>query len=129
MKTLDDTVMLVAPDIQNVPQIRTPLVRRIMLHWLVRLLITWFGFGFLTAATVAGLQALSVELSPTDSLFQPLIQGNHWLSGGAFGIEASVIAIVLGLGLGIAFLVRAVQQKRIMRGLWWRGGINVLSNS
>ena len=313
MKTLDDTVMLVVSDIQNVPQTRTPLARRIVLHWLVRLLITWFGFGLLTAATVAGLQALSVELrpivtvgvlagcalltvfavtrlierrnpaeiglslrrfvidwlkgagvgaaylcasvgilvllggyrisgvafvgqalaagfllyflvgifeetlvrgilfrfleegfgswialtmtalffgfshmsnpdasvwgaiaialeagvsigavymatrslwfamglhtawnflqgaifgvavsgtgAPTDSLFQPLIQGNHWLTGGAFGIEASVIAVVLGLGLGICFIVHAVRQKRIMHGLLWRGGINELNNS
>jgi hypothetical protein len=39
-----------------------------------------------------------------------------------------VIAVVLGLGLGISFLMHAVRQKRIMRGLWWRSGINVLRN-
>jgi membrane protease YdiL (CAAX protease family) len=312
MKTFDDAVTLATPGIQNAPQTRMPLARRIVLHWVVRLLITWFAFGLLTAATVAGLQALSVEISPivsvgllsmcalftvvavtrlierrkladiglgvrrfaidwlkgagvgaaylcacvgilavlggyrisgvafvepaltsglvlqvlvgvfeetlfrgilfrfleegfgswialtmtalffgfshlnnphatvwsaiaialeagvslgavymatrslwfamglhtawnffqgaifgvavsgigapTDSLFQPLIQGNQWLTGGAFGIEASVIAVVLGLGVGIAFLVHAVRQQRIMRGLLWRGGINVLSN-
>jgi hypothetical protein len=32
----------------------------------------------------------------------------------------------LGLGLGIYFIVRAVKQKRHMRGLLWRGGINLL---
>ena len=58
----------------------------------------------------------------------PLIQGNPWLTGGAFGIEASVIAVVLGLGVGSYFIVQALRQQRIMRGLWWRGGINVLSN-
>ena len=312
MKILGDTVKLASLGVQNAPQIRMPLVRRIALHWVVRLLITWFGFGLMTAAIVAGLQALSVEISPTvsvgvlavcallavfavtrlierrnlaeiglslrrlvidwlkgagvgaaylcasvgilallggyritgvafagqalagglllhvlvgvfeetlfrgilfrfleegfgswialtltalffgfshlsnpnatvwsaiaialeagvsfgavymatrslwvamgfhtawnflqgnifgvavsgagaptDSLFQPLIQGNPWLTGGAFGIEASVIAVGLGLGLGIYFVAHAVQQKRIMRGLLWRGGINVLSN-
>jgi len=313
MKPFDDTVKLASLGVQSAPLIPLPLARRIVLHWLVRLLITWFGFGLMTAAAVAGLQALSVEISPivsvgllsvcalltvvavtrlierrnpadigldvrrlgidwlkgagvgaaylcasvgilalfggyritgvafagqalasglllhvlvgvfeetlfrgilfrfleegfgswialtvtalffgfshlnnphasvwsaiaialeagvsigavymatrslwfamglhtawnvlqgaifgvavsgigapTDSLFQPLIQGNPWLTGGAFGIEASVIAVVLGLGLGIAGIVYAVRKQRIMRGLWWRGGINVLSNS
>ena len=92
----------------------------------------WFAMGFHTAwnvlqGTIFGV-AVSGVGAPNDSLFQPLMQGNHWLTGGAFGIEASVIAVVLGLGLGISFLVHAVRHKRIMRGLLWRGGINVLSN-
>ncbi|NWF78776.1 MAG: CPBP family intramembrane metalloprotease [Chloroflexi bacterium] len=312
MQTCDDTVTLAAPIIPDAPQTRIPLAQRIGLHWVVRFLITWFGFGLLTAALVAGLQAMSVEISPivstgvlavcallavfmvtllierrnpadiglslrrfvidclkgagvgaaylctavgilavlggyritgvvfvgpalagalvlhllvgvfeetlvrgilfrfleeglgswialaisalffgfshlsnphatlwsaiaialeagvvigavymatrslwfvmglhtawnflqgalfgvavsgadapTESLFQPLIQGNHWLTGGAFGIEASVITVVLGLGLGIFFCVSAVRRQRTMRGLWWRGGINVLRN-
>ncbi len=311
MNTFDESVQLGTVDIQDVHMIRLPLARRIMLHWVVRLLITWFGFGLLTWAGVAGLEALSVEITPivtvgvlavcvlltvfavtglierrnpaaiglglchfvidwlkgagvgaaylgasvgilallggyrmtgvtfarealagglllhflvgvveetlfrgilfrfleeglgswlalsitalffgfshwgnpnatvwsaiaialeagvlfgavymatrslwivmglhtawnflqgaifgvavsgngapSDSLFQPLIQGNPWLTGGAFGIEASMIAVVLGLGLGSYFMVQAVQQQRILRGLWWRGGINVLN--
>ena len=311
MKTFDDTGKLAAFGIQNVPQTSMSLARRIMRHWVVRLLSTWFGFGLMTAAPVAGLQSLSVEISPavsvgvlavgslltvlavtrlierrnpaeiglglrrfvmdwlkgagvgtaylctsvgilallggyrmngvtfagqslaaglllhfsvgvfeetlfrgilfrfleegfgswlaltltalffglshwsnpngtawsaiaigleagilfgavymatrslwvamglhtawnflqgnifgvavsgngapTDSLFQPTIQGNPWLTGGAFGIEASVIAVVLGLGLGSYFMARAVRQKRTLRGLWWRSGINELS--
>ena len=312
MKTFDDTVQLASPGVQSAPLIPLPLARRIALHWVVRLLITWFGFGLMTAAMVAGLQALSVEIgptlsvgllgvsallavlavtrlierrnpaeiglglrrfvidwlkgagvgaaylcasvgivavlggyritgvafagpalagglllhflvgvfeetlfrgilfrfleeglgswialtltalffglshlsnpnatvwsalaialeagvsigaaymatrslwfamglhttwnflqgnifgvavsgngAPTDSLFIPLIQGNPWLTGGAFGIEASVITVVLGLGLGIYFIARAVHQKRIMVGLLQRGGINQLGN-
>jgi uncharacterized protein len=92
----------------------------------------WFAIGFHTAwnflqGNIFGV-AVSGNGAPTDSLFVPLIQGNQWLTGGAFGIEASVIAVVLGLGLGSYFMVRAVQQKRTMRGLLWRGGINVLKN-
>jgi hypothetical protein len=92
----------------------------------------WFAMGLHTAWNVLQGAIFGIAVSgagaSTDSLFQPLIQGNHWLTGGAFGIEASVIAVVLGLGLGSSFLVHAVRQRRIMRGLWWRGGINVLSN-
>ena len=310
MKPFDAAVKLAAPDIQNAPPPRIPLAWRIVLHWVVRLLITWFGFGLMTAATVAGLQAISVDITPlvstgllavcalltvgavtrllerrhlaaiglgvrrfvidwlqgagvgaaylcacvgllavlggyritgvavagqalvgglvlhvlvgvfeemlfrgilfrfleegfgswialtitalffgwshlnnphatpwsaiaialeagvligavymatrslwfamglhtawnflqgtifgvavsgngapTESLFRPLIEGNPWLTGGAFGIEASVITVVVGLGVGSFCLVYAVRQQRIMRGLWWRDGINVL---
>ena len=91
----------------------------------------WFAMGLHTAwnflqGNIFGV-AVSGNGAPTDSLFRPLIQGNPWLSGGAFGIEASVITVVLGLGLGIYFMVRAVRQKRIMRGLLRRGGINELN--
>ena len=93
----------------------------------------WVAMGMHTAwnflqGTIFGV-AVSGVGAPTDSLFKPVIQGNPWLTGGAFGIEASVIAVVLGLGLGIHLLVYAVRQKRIMRGLLWRGGINVLSSN
>jgi uncharacterized protein len=92
----------------------------------------WVVMGFHTAWNFLQGAVFGVAVSgngvPTDSLFKPLIQGNPWLTGGAFGIEASVISVVLGLGLGITFVVRAVQQKRTMRGLLWRGGINALRN-
>ncbi len=92
----------------------------------------WIAMGLHTAwnflqGNIFGV-AVSGNGAPTDSLFRPLIQGNRWLTGGAFGIEASVITVVLGLGLGIYFIVHAVRQKRILRGLLWRGGINGLSN-
>ncbi len=91
----------------------------------------WVVMGLHTAwnflqGTIFGV-AVSGAGAPTDSLFQPFIQGNPWLTGGAFGIEASVIAVALGLGLGIYFMVQAMRRKRIMRGLLWRGGINVLN--
>lgn len=90
----------------------------------------WVAMGLHTAwnflqGTIFGV-AVSGNGAPTDSLFQPLIQGNPWLTGRAFGIEASLIAVVLGLGLGSYFMVQAVRQKRILRGLLWRGGINLL---
>lgn len=92
----------------------------------------WVVMGMHTSwnflqGTIFGV-AVSGNSAPTDSLFQPSIQGNSWLTGGAFGIEASVIAVVLGLGLGLYLTVYAVRQNRILCGLFWRSGINVLSN-
>src|SRR5215211_6929874 len=68
MKPFDDVVKIETPGVQSVPLLPLPLARRIMLHWVVRLLITWFGFGLMTAAIVAGLQAMSVEISPIVSV-------------------------------------------------------------
>src|SRR3954465_3377582 len=68
MKPFDDAVTLASPGIQSATPARMPLARRIVLHWVVRLLITWFGFGLMTAALVAGLQTLSVEISPIVSV-------------------------------------------------------------
>src|SRR5690349_25126339 len=63
MKTVDDTVTLDPLGIQDALQTPLPLARRIVLHWVMRFLLTWFGFGLMTAAVVTGLQAMSVELS------------------------------------------------------------------
>ena len=90
----------------------------------------WFAMGMHTAwnflqGNIFGV-AVSGNGAPTDSLLQPLIEGNPWLTGSTFGIEAGVIAVVLGLGLGIYFVARAKRQRRVMSGLFRRGGINTL---
>jgi membrane protease YdiL (CAAX protease family) len=93
----------------------------------------WIAMGLHTAWNFLQGAVFGVSVSgagvPTDSLFTPVLQGNQWLTGGAFGIEASVIAVVLGLGLGAYLMVHAVRHNRIMRGLLWRSGINMPSHS
>ena len=46
----------------------------------------------------------AVSGGDTPSLIKPVIQGSDWLTGGAFGAEASIPAFVLGLTLAIVFL-------------------------
>jgi uncharacterized protein len=46
------------------------------------------------------------------------------LSGGEFGAEGSIVAMVLGLILGVYFLVRSVQRGRIVRPFWQRRDIS-----
>ncbi|NTV63323.1 MAG: CPBP family intramembrane metalloprotease [Oscillochloris sp.] len=60
----------------------------------------------------------------TTSLLVARFEGPELLTGGVFGIEASLIAILLGLALGLWFAVRAARSGRTMRALLWRGGIN-----
>src|SRR4051794_6639130 len=68
MKPFDNAVTLATPGMHNAPPTRMPLARRIVVHWVVRLLITWFAFGIITAASVAGLQAMSIEVGPIVSV-------------------------------------------------------------
>ena len=46
----------------------------------------------------------AVSGADTESLVAPVIQGSDWLTGGAFGAEASIPAFVLGLVVAIVFL-------------------------
>ena len=66
-------------------------------------------FGVPVSGTGASMGLLSAE---------PV--GPVLLSGGDFGPEASVVAVVLGLALGIYFLGRAVKQGRIVQPFWRR---------
>ena len=46
----------------------------------------------------------AVSGNGTPSLISPVIQGSDWLTGGSFGAEASIPALVLGMALAIVFL-------------------------
>jgi membrane protease YdiL (CAAX protease family) len=88
----------------------------------------WFVAGLHTAwnflqGPVYGFN-ISGSGATTESLLRPSIQGPELLTGGVFGMEASLIAVLLGLALGVWFAARAARGGRAMRPLLWRGGIN-----
>ena len=47
-----------------------------------------------------------------DSLLQATVEGPDILTGGAFGAEASIITVILGLALSIWFIVRCPKQHK-----------------
>ena len=53
----------------------------------------------------------AVSGNETQSLVKSVIEGSEWLTGGPFGAEASIPALVLGLAFAVVFLV--VKQKRL----------------
>ena len=46
--------------------------------------------------------------------------GPEWLTGGDFGLEASVVALVVATGAGLGLLVFAVRRGQIMPPMWKR---------
>ncbi|MBX0329730.1 CPBP family intramembrane metalloprotease [Oscillochloris sp. ZM17-4] len=88
----------------------------------------WFVAGLHTAWNFFQGPVFGFNISgsgmTTDSLLTPAIQGPELLTGGVFGIEASLIAVLLGLALGVWFAARAALSGRTARALLWRGGVN-----
>jgi hypothetical protein len=42
------------------------------------------------------------------------LTGPEWLSGGIFGPEASIVAVLVCVGVGSALLLRAARKKRFV---------------
>jgi membrane protease YdiL (CAAX protease family) len=85
-----------------------------------RLWLVWglhFGWNFMQDG-VLGMPNSGITELP--SWIQPSINGPTWLTGGAFGIEASVIAIALQVALGICLLIYAKNLGQFIAPYWRR---------
>jgi uncharacterized protein len=47
-----------------------------------------------------------------------VLTGPEWLTGGGFGLEASLPAVLVATGAGIVILAAAVRKGRVARPLW-----------
>lgn len=75
----------------------------------------WLPIGMHWGWNFAQGSIFGFSVSGTDggaSLIKPMLTGPQWLTGGEFGAEASVVAIVIGLALGLWFAVQAVRRQR-----------------
>jgi membrane protease YdiL (CAAX protease family) len=63
--------------------------------------------------------AVSGNLAPT-GLIQTTMHGPELITGGSFGIEASVVALVLLTTTGIVMLVMAIRRGEVKSPLWMR---------
>jgi membrane protease YdiL (CAAX protease family) len=87
------------------------LTRRIWLVWGIHA-----GWNFFQAG-VFGMANSGIVFK---SWITAKIDGPAWLSGGAFGIEASVIAVLLNLVLGLFLLKLAQGRGQIVKPAWQR---------
>jgi uncharacterized protein len=82
----------------------------------------WLPIGIHVAwnFTQGGIFGVVVSGHPGEGLFQGTLKGPDWLSGGAFGAEASVVAIALCLGMGLLFFADAARKGLVVKAPWRR---------
>lgn len=82
----------------------------------------WFVYGLHAAwnFTEGGIFATPVSGMKPEGMIGVRFTGSDWLTGGAFGPEASVVAVAVCLVAGVAFLVMAQRNGRVVRRLWPR---------
>ena len=83
----------------------------------------WFvmGLHFACNFTEGGIFATSVSGGPTEGVIRVgFVSGKDWLTGGQFGPEASLPAVLICLAAGIAFIILSVRRGRIVRPFWNR---------
>lgn len=71
-----------------------------------------FVQGFVFDVPVSG--------TPVEGLIEARLSGPEWLSGGSFGLEGSVIALVVCTGAGVWLVLRAIRNGQLMAPRWRR---------
>ncbi|MCY7271420.1 MAG: CPBP family intramembrane metalloprotease [Sphingomonas bacterium] len=82
----------------------------------------WAPIGLHAAWNFTQGQVFDVPVSGIDGtgLVEAKLSGPELMSGGTFGLEASVIALVIATGAGIWLVLRAVRAGHVMRPWWVR---------
>jgi membrane protease YdiL (CAAX protease family) len=92
-------------------------------YMLTRRLWLSFGFHFAWNYTQSGIFSGIVSGGDSDpGLVRPTIAGPELLTGGNFGLEASLPAFVLCTATGVVLLVLAVWRGHVVQPFWRRGG-------
>lgn len=83
----------------------------------------WLGIGLHAAWNYTQGTVYSGIVSgnaPSEGLVLSTLQGPDWLTGGSFGVEASVIALTVCSAAGVAVLVKAVRLGHMQPPSWKR---------
>jgi uncharacterized protein len=80
----------------------------------------WFCIGLHMAwnFTQGGIFSVAVSGGKSKGLLQSKLIGPDWLTGGAFGAEASAVALTICLTMGIILLVLAVKRGHVVAPSW-----------
>jgi membrane protease YdiL (CAAX protease family) len=70
--------------------------------------------------TQGGVFSVPVSGFTSTGFFDGTLSGPEWLSGGEFGAEASIVAVVACVALALAFLRRAAQRGHFIAPHWRR---------
>ena len=82
----------------------------------------WAPIGLHAAWNFTQSQVFDVPVSGIDGtgLVEARLSGPELLSGGTFGLEASVIALVIATGAGLWVVVRTIHAGHVIRPWWVR---------
>lgn len=83
----------------------------------------WLGIGIHAAWNYTQGTVYSGIVSgnaPSEGFVNSTLQGPGWLTGGSFGVEASVVALALCSTVGVLLLVKAVRMGRMVPPRWKR---------
>lgn len=83
----------------------------------------WLGIGLHAAWNYTQGSVYSGSVSGNeapDGFFKSTLQGSEWLTGGSFGMEASVVAFLVCGTMGVLMMVKAVRLGRIVPLPWKR---------
>ena len=83
-------------------------------YMLTRRLWLCIGIHFAWNFTQGGIFSAAVSGGATTGLLQARFVGPQWLSGGAFGAEASVVAVVLCGAAGVLLLIAARRRGHVI---------------
>jgi hypothetical protein len=76
-----------------------------------------FGWNF----TEGGIFGAAVSGTSAPGLLKANVTEPNYLSGGVFGVEASVVAIAICFLVAVIFLWRARANRQFVRPFWRRG--------
>jgi uncharacterized protein len=68
--------------------------------------------------TQGGIFSVAVSGGQSKGLLQSRMTGPDWLTGGKFGAEASVVALVVCAAAGIALIVLAIKRGNVVQPFW-----------
>jgi membrane protease YdiL (CAAX protease family) len=68
--------------------------------------------------TQGGIFSVAVSGGESKGLLQSRMVGPDWLTGGTFGAEASVIALVVCLAAGITLIILSIRKGNVMPARW-----------
>lgn len=78
------------------------------------------GIHFAWNFTQGGIYGVAISGNEYGGLIASELQGNPFLSGGAFGAEASIFAVLICTGVGIYYVWRAIQAQHVIAPVWVR---------
>ncbi|MFZ1903850.1 MAG: CPBP family intramembrane glutamic endopeptidase [Steroidobacteraceae bacterium] len=87
-------------------------------YMLTRRLWLCIGIHFAWNFTQGGIFSAAVSGGAARGLLQAKLVGAQWLTGGAFGVEASAVAVVVCTSMGIVLVIAAMRRGNVIQPFW-----------